>query len=382
VKASGQASHRIAHGSYGAPVERAVIVPRVFYGNMGWVSTKEIEIACDESGSEGENVTGASHRVFVHASVDFTVDEAASVIGEVRRLAPSQAPEYKSEQLMSPAGREALAWLLSPNGPLAGRAHAYLVDKDYFIVGKVVDLLVEEVTHAADVDLYADRQARAFAWTLHRQGARALGLAEWSSLLGAFNSLMRVKQRLGLKTTVDEFFDIVDRVRLHSRRRNVSEVLDLLWRAKPHADDFQARLMDDPDQLPTLDPLIASLGQTVRWWHEEKQRPVRIVHDRQAALTPARVAKFIETIAHPLPEFARFTPPTHITAIDQVDSKYDPRVQVADLLAGASREIASDALASGHDNRSFQLRPFVDGESLWSHDASWRALTGRDALGR
>jgi hypothetical protein len=84
-------------------------------------------------------------------------------------------------------------------------------------------------------------------------------VAEWSSLLGAFNSLMRAKQRRGLKTTVDEFFDIVNRVRLHSRRRSVSEVLDLLWRAKPHADDFQARLMDDPDQLPALDPLIASL---------------------------------------------------------------------------------------------------------------------------
>ena len=177
----------------GALVERALIVPPVFYGSMGPVNTNETAIACDESGSEGENVTGAGHRVFVHASVDFTVAEAVSIVAEVRRLAPSQAPEYKSDQLMSRAGREALAWLLSPNGPLTGRAHAYLVDKDYF-VGKVVDLLVEEVAHAADVDLYADGHARALAWTLHRQGARALGVAEWSLLLGAFNSLMRAKQ--------------------------------------------------------------------------------------------------------------------------------------------------------------------------------------------
>lgn len=349
---------------------------------MRCVQIEETVIACDESGSEGENLTGAGHPVFVHASVDLTIDEAARVVGEVRRLAPSQAPEYKSDQLLRPAGRDALAWLLSAPGPLAGRAHAYLVDKDYFVVGKVVDLLVEEVTHAAGVDLYADGQARAFAWTLHRQGARALGMAEWSTLLGAFNSLMRARQRNGAKTTVDEFFAIVDRVRLCSRRRGVGEVLTLLWRAKPHADGFQERLADDPDQLPTLDPLVASIFQTARWWHEATQLPVRIVHDRQAMLTPVRVAKFIDAVAHPYPEFARIAPPMTVTAIEQVDSRDDPRVQVADLLAGASRQLASSALAGGPDDRSVLLRPFVDGDSLWSDDASWTTLTGRSAVGR
>ena len=300
----------------------------------------------------------------------------------MRRLAPSQASEFKSDQLLRPGGRNALAWLLSADGALVEHACAYAVDKDYFIVGKVVDLLVEEVTHAAGVDTYKNGQARSFALTLHRQGRRALGTSDWSALLTGFNSLMRARQRKGAKTTVDEFFAIVDRVRLRSKRRDVDDVLDLLWRARTHADDFQERLADVPDQLPSLDPLIASIPQTARSWQDKTGRPVRLVHDRQAVLTPVRVAMLIHALAHPFAEFAWIVPPVHVTAIDQVDSKDDPRVQAADLLAGVSRQLATNALAGEPDDRIVLLRPFLDLNSLWSHDASWMALTGHPAVGR
>lgn len=69
-------------------------------------------------------------------------------------------------------------------------------------------------------------------------------------------------------------------------------------------------------------------------------------------------------------------------AIEQVDSKDDPRVQVADLLAGASRQIASNALVGEPDDRIVLLRPFVDRNSLWADDTSWTALTGYGAVGR
>lgn len=338
-------------------------------------------IACDESGSEGENVTAAGHRVFVHASVDLDAVEAAAVMDEVRRLAPSQAPEYKADQILQPSAALAADWMLDPAGPLAGRAAVYLIDKDYFVVGKVVDLLIEEVTHAVGRDLYADRQAREWALTLHRHGPRALG-HDWPRLLAAFNSLMRATQRKGAKTTVEEFFDALDQVRLASRRRDVEKILAVLWQARPHAHEFQERLLDDPDQPPALDPLFAALPQTARTWHERTRRPVRIVHDAQTALTPTRVAAVIDGLARPFPEFRRFAPPVTVTAIDQVDSKDDPRVQVADLLAGLARRAATAALDGPADPRAPQLRPFVEPDSLWSDDPSWTVLTGRPAVGR
>lgn len=338
-----------------------------------------VVVACDESGSEGENVTAAGHRVFVHASVDLSTAEANAMMSEVRRLAPSQAPEYKAGQILRQSAATAADRLLAVDGALAGRALVYLVDKDYFVVGKVVDLLVEEVAYAAGEDLYADRRARGMALTLHREGPRALG-RDWAQLLAAFNSLTRAVQRKGEKTTVAGFFDVLNRVRLRSRRRDVEVILAELWKAKPHAIEFQERLAEDPHQPPALDPLFAALPQTVRAWHERTRRPVHVIHDTYAQLTPARVATMIDVLARPHADFRRFAPPVALAAVHLADSKDDPRVQVADLLAGLARRDATGALLGDH--RDASIRPFVDPNSLWSDDPSWTALTGRPAVGR
>lgn len=319
--------------------------------------------------------------MFTHASVDLTSAQAAIAIAHLRSLARSQAPEFKSEQLLRPQNRDALLWLIGPQGPLRGHALTYLVDKDYFVVGKVIDLLVEEVAHAAGRDLYADGKARELAWMLHREGRRALGATDWATLLTAFNSLMRIKQRKGVKATVDDFFNVVDGVRLKSTRRAVEAVLTVVWQARPHAEQFQGRLLDS-DVIPALDPLMAALPVTVGTWAARTGRPVRVVHDTQAALTEGRVKVLIRSLARPHPDFARFVAPVRLLAVEQVDSRIDPRVQVADLLAGASRIIATDALTGTADPELCEaLRHLIGVESLWSDDQSWHALTGQEAVG-
>jgi hypothetical protein len=84
-----------------------------------------------------------------------------------------------------------------------------------------------------------------------------------------------------------------------------------------------------------------------------------------------------ETVHHlcsPLPEFRRFHGPVAIEEIVQVDSKIDPRVQVADLIAGMGRVLGTMALA----DTTFPLdaRSLVARSSIWADDRSWRALTG------
>ena len=341
-----------------------------------------VTISCDESGAEGENLTQSAHRVFVHASVDLTQTAAREVMSELRARAPSQAQEFKSEQLLQPRHRAALLWLLDPGGPLYGRAIANLVDKEYFVVGKVIDLLVEEMAHDQGEDLYHAREARRLAWLLHREGARALGPDRWGHLLDAFNSLMRVKQRAGSKTTVEEFFHTVDEFRLVSRRRNVAEVLDLVWRARAYADDFQQRLIDAPDMLPALDPLVATLARTIQAWAERTGSAVAVIHDNQAVLTESRIRQLTVALGHPHPDFVRFTRPVHLVSLEQVDSRVHAGVQLADLLAGVSRRIAEAALDGADDTQlTDALQPYVEKFSLWSDDASWIVLTGRPGLG-
>jgi len=238
---------------------------------------------------------------------------------------------------------------------------------------------VVEVAHEAGVDLYTNYDARQMAWTLHREGHRAFGSERWLQLLTSFNSLMRAKQRSGIKTSVDDFFNTLDQLRFKSRQRYVDEIINVMWQARGHAEGFQGSLAGGRSQAPALDPLFACLPQTARFWFKKVRQVIDVVHDEQAALTEERI-KAMQLV---LARLSR-THSGHVLLgqVHQVNSRADPRVQVADLLAGAAREIAAKELArSGDDELTNLLRPFVDPWSIWSDKRSWQALTGRPAPG-
>lgn len=138
-----------------------------------------MEIACDESGSEGDNLIGGVTDVFAHASVHMSIDEAAACVQEIRDRIRSPALEYKANHLLREKHRPVLLWLLDPAGPTYGHARVHLVEKSYFLLGKVTELLgVDEKTH----DLYD-------------AGPRRLGRARWDTLLKSFNDMMRRRNR-------------------------------------------------------------------------------------------------------------------------------------------------------------------------------------------
>lgn len=168
------------------------------------------EIACDESGYEGDRLVGGVTDVFAHAGVDLPAAAAAGCLAELRRRIRSPALEYKANHLLRGKHRGVLLWLFGASGPVLGHAHVHVVDK------------------------------RAAA--------------------------------------------------------------------------------------PGTELLVPALRETVRVWGGD----ITIVHDRQNALTPARLA----LVGCPV----RF-----------VASGDDPRVQVADFLAGVATRVASDARAGRPD---------------------------------
>ncbi|HEX2774709.1 MAG TPA: hypothetical protein VHN18_20115, partial [Micromonosporaceae bacterium] len=147
-----------------------------------------VEIACDESGFSGTNLLDAATPVFTHASVDLGVDEAVELIRVLRSGFRWSLNEFKSGQfLRGPQAGEALEWLLAA---LSGRAHVHLVDKEYFLVTRIVDLFLAEPSYGAGTRLTQDH--RPAALTLYRAG-RARG-RDWSVFLAAFVKLVRTKR--------------------------------------------------------------------------------------------------------------------------------------------------------------------------------------------
>lgn len=309
-----------------------------------------LEVACDESGSDGENLVRGNTDVFAHASVRLPMESAAACVQEIRDRIRSPAEEYKANHVLREKHRAVLEWLLAPAGPVHGNAHVHLIEKAFFVVDRAVGLLLGDRTEAV---------------VLFRAGRREFGDERWREFLAAANQLLRVRNEGEPGEPVDAFFRTVRALRRADCRTEVAETLERLSAARSRADCYRARLLDGPPLIPVLDPLLPAIVSTAAYW-SASGRSVRLVHDRQNMLTPERVAWIEETARQAGIGF---------DGLRLVHSRLDPRVQLADFLAGIARKIASEELnGRGDPELTTLLRPYVDPASVWGDERSWALL--------
>ncbi len=317
-----------------------------------------VEIACDESGFSGTNLLDPATPVITHASVDLNVGEAAGLIAALRsgfRFSPN---EFKSGQfLRSPGAGEALEWFLTA---LSGRAHVHLVDKEYFLVTRIVDLLLAEPSYAAGTRL--TQHHRPAALTLYR--ARRSAGSDWGVFLAAFVELVRIKRRHRPdRRAFEQFFQARDALVRDGLGAEAEGVLDGLSRTRVQA--VLTRLSDDDRSIPPpLEPMLPALAETVLFW-SGGVRQVLVIHDEQSALTAGRLSRLQQVLA----DGAGSSPAgadaasssqaglSPLAGLVMVDSRDDPRVQLADVLAGVARRL----LGSVDDG---PLQPFLSPTSL------------------
>lgn len=310
-----------------------------------------VEIACDESGFSGTNLLDPATPVITHASVDLRADEAIGLIAELRTRFRYSPSEFKSGQfLRGPRAGEALEWFLTA---LSGRAHVHLIDKEYFLVTRIVDLFLAEPSYAAGTRLTQEHRPAALG--LYRAG-RAAG-PHWVAFLAAFADLVRTKRRPRPdRRLLERFLEERDALARDTSDARAAGVLGGLSRVRVWA--VLTRLSDDdPSIPPPLEPLLPALAETVLFWSGGRRR-VLVVHDEQSALTPGRLGRLQQALAPPGSgeagaAQARLSP---LAGLVSVDSRRDARVQVADLLAGVARRLP--AAADG------PLGPFLSPTSL------------------
>ncbi|MGW0230662.1 hypothetical protein ACWDWO_20285 [Actinopolymorpha singaporensis] len=317
-----------------------------------------VEIACDESGFSGTNLLDTATPLFTHASVDLRVDEADDLLRALRSGSGWSLNEFKSGRfLRSQRSSDALEWLLTA---LHGRAHVHLVDKEYFLVTRIVDLFLVEPSYAAGTRLTQEHRPAALA--LYRAGRS--GGHDWTAFLAAFVRLVRTKrQHQPDRNVMERFFQARDSLAGARLGAEADVVLDALTRARVW--EVVNRLMNDDRSIPPpLEPMLPALAETVLFWSGGTRR-VLVIHDEQSALTAGRLRRLQQVLAYgadspavdPDEGEAPWARESPLAGLVTVDSRDDPRVQVADLLAGVARRtpnVGGDGL----------LRPFLSPTSL------------------
>jgi hypothetical protein len=259
------------------------------------------EIACDESGYEGEKLVDTTTDVFAHAGVHLDTVTAGAVLHELRRRIRSEATQYKAGHLLRQKHRATLEWFLGPQSPVYGHGHVFLIDKAYHVVTKLAELL--------------DRDPD----TLDRS----------PYFLAAANDVLRVKDTPGV---VDEFF----RVSGFTEGRERIEL-------------FRLWLRSDPEVNSVLDPLVPALVAAADRWG-----PVTVVHDRQIMLPARRIGRIRELSGGRLAD-VRFG-----------GAEEHPQIQLADILAGTVRHIASEELRGrGDPGLTALAKPYLGAGSIW-----------------
>jgi len=323
------------------------------------------EIACDESGWEGSNLAAANSDVIAHASVRLEMDAAAEFIGALRDRSGRHGYEYKASHLLRTKGGSDLAEFLGPAGPVHGRARVHLTHKSCFILGRVLDLFVGGSVDAASLGLRPEPRLAGLATRLCRAGPDAFGPQAWQEFLAAANLVLRDDRRRRVRVPVDAFFGQVEALRGLDGDGQIGAILDELRTGRQEAYAARTRLLDDHVLQPVLEPLIPAVARTVLYW-SRGLHPIAIVHDEQSALTERRMRLLEQILAAPPLELIRLPARGHFLRFRQTDSRTDPRVQVADLLAGVARKVATDELAGGGDPAlTAMLRPYLDPASRW-----------------
>lgn len=329
------------------------------------------EIACDESGWEGANLVAGSTDVIAYASVRLTVDAAAECLRELGGRAAHASPEYKAAHVLRADRRSTVTSLLGAAGPIHGNALVHLTEKAHFVVCRLLDLILGQSVEAASAGLVTDRRLTGMAVMLSRQGPGAFGRDRWQAFLAAANAVLRTWKPRHVREPVDTFMDLVETLADLDLSSRLKAALDELRAARSTAIAARSHLLDNRVLQPAVEPLIPALARTVLHWSQGGGSTVSIVHDEQSALTERRVRRLERQLM----------PPGRLLCFRQVDSRTDPRVQVADVLAGVARTLADDELhGRGDPQLSGLLRAYVDPASHWSDERSWLRLSRRQAV--
>jgi len=321
---------------------------------------RHIEIACDESGFSGGNLVGVGHSpVFAHASIRLEPGAAAELIKYLlREIGARGSGEYKSPEMLRPRRRPILLWFLGPSSPINQNAYVHLTDNQFFVLSRLADVLLGQQAVRGIVPPGRDARTRDMALTLYRSGEESYGRTRWQHFLVASANLFRINNRWLPKNPVQIFYAAVDALSHGDAPAEVRQVMRLLERTRPVAEATRAAHLQNPKLTPLMEPLIPALNCAVNRWGLGAQS-LSVVHDEQSALTPERIADIAMA-------FAGSHPGHRITDVRLVDSSREPRVQIADFVAGIARRLASDQLHDHADPELIDLvRPLIDHDSVW-----------------
>lgn len=331
-------------------------------------------IYCDEAGNTGAALLDKAQPVFVLSSLDFSDGEASELLACVKS---TQGAEAKFTALRkSERGRRKLIQFFTQQPLTPARVKTTVFHKEYMVVTKLVDILVETLAHQDGIDLY-ERGGNIALSNLHFFATPVYcGRDRFDNFLSSFVAMIRNKD----KASIDMFFYWA--WQLHSLC--VDEKYQSMLAPFLIAERSIAEILENINFL-SLDPAVPSFFNHCVAWGDQYCVEFDVLHDESKPLYVERdtLRAFMDkTIPYAEVGYDRrkFVFPLKANNLEFGDSKQFLQLQMADLIASATAYLSACRTSGILDDfaRSLetdaQLDRFVIG-ALWpSPDVTPAAL--------
>lgn len=284
----------------------------------------------DESGFTGYNYLDADQPIFIIASTDLNPDLAKKILNE--SFPKYKGNEYKFKNLWNSSQKTGFITLFSKIQELSITVYAYMIDKKFSTLAKMVDFLIEPTVTKAGYDFYAD----GFCWKYANYIYFGLTQLEKPHVI---DEIVVAYQTFSRNPSMDEWVKMKTVLKYWSihaiEQKNRLLLSELAEGASvlPVFSDIDSFKDTNEFQLSTMVAIVA-------WWRQHFSEDFIVVHDatanfsRQKETWEAITRSDVPRQLHPLGDGSTVEFPLRVVDTQSVDSKDNYSVQFCDVVAG------------------------------------------------
>lgn len=299
----------------------------------------------DESHNTGAHLLDANQPIFTLASVDYNPDECAELL---RLVSSHQASEAKFSSLQgSEAGRNKILSFISSPIHSEKRVKTMIVHKRFNVITQLVDIIEETLMRRDGIDINKNSGNIVLA-NLHWYSApHFCNEQQFNDFLSSFVEMVRNQS----SESKSKFFDSAKVLYHNCTDENHKSMLAPYLYAERFIDD----ILNGVDKKYAIDPAISSfLCHLTEWEIQLDEAPI-VIYDESKPITASQpIFKKMMDSSIPPEEIGygqrKFKFPLKVKELRSGNSKQYPALQVADLMAGATRYYYS-AFFRNEDNR-------------------------------
>lgn len=285
------------------------------------------KIYFDESGNTGQDMLNKDQRVFVLASVNYTIEEQK----EIKKIFDIDGELHFKKLKNSGVGRQKILSFL--NSKWIDEKHTILsyANKGFVTCGQVVDLLVETVLHHKGYDIYLQGRHIAYANFLFYFGNFYWNKHLFKIFLESFIEMIRTKDQAAINNfyaLAEELYEQIDE----------KLILKPIVESKKHIGEVMSAI----DQY-SIDVTFSTFLVLCDKWSKQLNSKIDVRFDQSKQLQHYNkyVVKMLELAATQKTKIEigydnrKMTFPSQINSVELVDSKEEFGVQCADLIASS-----------------------------------------------